>query len=269
MNFPRILVSLALSTAMFGQMRDNQEKQLKCDNGYDTRARRCEIREQSTSAVGLLDLDAGTNGGATVKGWSRNEVLVRTRVEGYGDTESDAQTMLSQVLIEVSGGHVQARGPQSTNQAGGNHSGWSTSFEIFVPQSTSVTVKTRNGGIAISDVRGNLKFETTNGGINLSRLAGEVTASTTNGGVNLELIGTTWEGNQIDVTTRNGGVSLSLPSNYSAHFQTETQNGSLRSDFPLNIREERQSRNHDFTTGGGGPVIRVKTTNGGVTLKRT
>jgi DUF4097 and DUF4098 domain-containing protein YvlB len=265
MRFLRILASLALAASVFGQMKDNQEKQLKCDNSYDSsRARHCEIREQSAAAVGLLDLDAGANGGATVKGWSRADVLVRTRVEGWGDTDSEAQSMSSQVLIDASGGHVQARGPQSQN-----HAGWSVSFEIFVPQATSVTVKTRNGGINVSDVRGNLKFEATNGGINLHRLAGEINGSTVNGGVNIELTGATWEGNQIQVTTKNGGVTLSMPENYSAHFQTETQNGSLRSDFPLNIREDRQSRSHDFQTGGGGAVIHVKTQNGGVTLKKS
>jgi DUF4097 and DUF4098 domain-containing protein YvlB len=168
------------------------------------------------------------------------------------------------VLIDASGGHVQARGPQALN-----HAGWSVSFEIFVPQATSVTVKTRNGGINVSDVRGSLKFEATNGGINLHRLAGDINGSTVNGGVNIELTGAAWEGNQIQVTTKNGGVTFALPENYSAHFQTETQNGDLRSEFPLNIREERKSRTHDFITGGGGAIIHVKTQNGGVTLKRT
>lgn len=264
MRFLKVLASLALATAVSGQMRDNQEKQLKCDNGYNSSPRHCEIREQSAAAVGVLDLDAGANGGATVKGWSRNEVLVRTRVEGSGATESEAQSMASQVFIDVSGGRVQARGPQTVN-----HAGWSVSFEVFVPQNTSVTVKAHNGGIVVADVRGNLKVETTNGGIQLSRLAGEISGSTVNGGVNLELTGARWEGNQVQVTTQNGGVSLSLPENYSAHFQTETQNGSLRSDFPLNVPQERQARSHDFTTGGGGALIHLKTTNGGVTLKRT
>src|SRR5215475_11435965 len=115
MRFLRLIASLTFATAIFGQMHDNQEKQLKCDNGYDSRPRHCDIREQSAAPVGLLDLDAGPNGGATVKGWSRSEVLVRTRVEAWGDTESDAQSMASQVFVDASGGHVQARGPQSVN----------------------------------------------------------------------------------------------------------------------------------------------------------
>src|SRR5436305_1503569 len=134
----KVLASLALAATAFGQMRDNQNKEMACDNGGSgNRARYCEIREQTTAAMGLLNVDAGRNGGASVKGWSRNEVLVRTRVEGWGDRDADARAMGSQVYVDTSGGHVQAQGPQSTINAG-----WSVSFEVFVPQATSLTVKT-------------------------------------------------------------------------------------------------------------------------------
>ncbi|HWF07204.1 MAG TPA: DUF4097 family beta strand repeat-containing protein [Bryobacteraceae bacterium] len=260
----KVLASLALATTAFGQMRDNQTKEMTCDNsGSGNRTRYCEIREQSTAAMGLLNVDAGRNGGAVVKGWSRNEVLVRTRVEGWADSDADARVMGSQVYVDTSGGRVQAQGPQSTTNAG-----WSVSFEIFVPQATSLTVKTVNGGITVSDVRGSLRFDATNGGINLRRLAGDVTGSTVNGSVNLDLMGKTWDGSQVSVTTRNGGVNISVPENYSAHFQTETLNGTLRSEFPLNVTGDVRSGNHDFSIGAGGPLIHVTTTNGGVKLKK-
>jgi DUF4097 and DUF4098 domain-containing protein YvlB len=260
----KVAASLAFTAMAFGQMRDNQEKQMTCrNNGYNDRPKYCEIREQAAPAVGVLNVDAGPNGGATVKGWSRNEVLVRARVEGWGNSDTDARATASQVYVDASGGHVQARGPESSN-----NTGWSVSFEIFVPQATSLTAKTVNGGITVADIRGNLSFEATNGGIHLSRLAGEVTGSTVNGGVNIELMGATWDGSRVQVTTRNGGVNISIPQNYSAHFQTETVNGALKSEFPVNQQGEAQSRNHDFSLGAGGPLIHVTTTNGGVKLKR-
>jgi DUF4097 and DUF4098 domain-containing protein YvlB len=260
----KVLASLALAAAAFGQMRDNQDKEMTCDkSGSGSQARSCEIREQSVAAIGVLNVDAGPNGGATVKGWSRNEILVRARVDGWADNDTNARVMASQVYVDTSGGHVQAHGPQSANNAG-----WSVSFEIFVPQATSLTVKTVNGGINVSDVRGSLRFDATNGGINLRRLAGDVTGSTVNGGVNFELMGTTWDGSQVQVTTRNGGVNISVPENYSAHFQTETGNGALRSEFPLNVTGDLRSGNHDFSIGAGGPLIHVTTTNGGVNLKK-
>jgi hypothetical protein len=260
----KVLASLALAATSFGQMRDNQDKQMTCDSGGSgSRARYCEVREQTTAAMGLLNVDPGQNGGATVRGWSRNEVLVRARVEGWADSEADARTTAIQVVVNTSGAHVQAQGPRSSNDAG-----WSVSFEIFVPQATSLTVKTVNGGITVSDVRGSLRFEATNGGVNLTRLAGDVAGSTVNGGINLELIGTTWDGSQVEVTTRNGGVNVSVPGNYSARFQTETLNGSLRSEFPLNLPGDPRSGNQNFSIGAGGPLIHVTTTNGAVRLKK-
>lgn len=259
-----MVAGLAIAAAAFGQMQDNQTKQLTCENsGNNNRARYCEMREQSVAAVGLLNVDAGRNGGATVKGWSGNQVLVRARVESWGMTDTDAQGLASQVVVNTSGGNVQAQGPESVNNAG-----WAVSFEIFVPQATNLTVKTVNGGIKISDVRGTLRFEATNGGVHLARLAGDVSGSTVNGGVHLELAGSTWDGNRVEVTTRNGGINISVPENYSAHFQTETVNGALHSDFPLTVQGELTSHNHDFSLGGGGALIHVTTTNGGVKLNR-
>ncbi|HVW10772.1 MAG TPA: DUF4097 family beta strand repeat-containing protein [Bryobacteraceae bacterium] len=261
----KVLLGLALAAAASAQMVNNQEKQLSCENqGSDDRARSCEIREQTTASVGLLNIDAGKNGGANIKGWTRSDVLVRTRVESWANSDAEAKTISSQVLVDTSGGRVQTRGPEAAD-----NSGWSVSYEIFVPQSTSLNVTTFNGGISISDVRGNLHFEATNGGITLKRLAGEVEGATVNGGVNIELAGNTWQGNKIDVKTRNGGVNIAVPENFSAHFQTETVNGSLQSDFPLTMSGELRSRSHDFTIGGGGPLIHVTTTNGGVKLRRT
>ncbi|MEI9973913.1 MAG: hypothetical protein WDO73_18795 [Ignavibacteriota bacterium] len=95
-------------------MQNNSEKQMTCENGGNDndRARHCEIREQSVPGVGRLTIDQGQNGGATVKGWLRNEVLVRARVEASADTQSAAAAVASRVLIDSSGGQVRAMGPR-------------------------------------------------------------------------------------------------------------------------------------------------------------
>ena len=85
-------IGLAVSIGgvpLLAQLQDNNENQMTCSNGsYDgDRARHCEIREQSLPSIGRLSIDASPNGGATVKGWLRGDVLVRARVEASGDTE--------------------------------------------------------------------------------------------------------------------------------------------------------------------------------------
>jgi hypothetical protein len=261
-------IGLAVSTAgipLLAQLQDNSEKQMTCQNGGNDgeSARHCEIREQALPAMGRLSVDSGQNGGATVKGWLRSDVLVRARVEASGETEAAAAIIASQVSIDGAGGQVRANGPEPTN-----NSSWSVSYEIFVPQNTDLTLKTHNGGITISDVRGQIRFDGNNGGVHLKRLAGDVTGATVNGGVQVELAGAVWDGRQLEVSTRNGGVSVAMPSYYSAHIQAETQSGGVQSDFPVMPEGNVKPRRLDFNLGSGGPLIHITTTNGHVSLKR-
>ena len=83
--------TLAASMA-FGQMHDNQDKQMTCDNGNrgdrGDRARNCAITEQTFPGTGRISVDGRENGGASVKGWLRNDVLVRAKVESWADNAS-------------------------------------------------------------------------------------------------------------------------------------------------------------------------------------
>ena len=250
---------------LLAQMRDNSEKQMTCENGgYDSdRVRHCEMREQSVPGVGRLTIDQGQNGGATVKGWLRSEVLVRARVEASADSESAAVAMASRVLIDSSGGQVRAMGPDSAN-----NSSWSVSYEIFVPQNSDLVLKGNNGGVTVSDVRGTIHFDVNNGGVHLKRVAGDVSGTTVNGGISVDLAGATWDGRQMELTTHNGGVTVAMPQNYSAHLQAETGMGSISSDFPVTVQGNVRPRRLDFSVGAGGPLIHITTNNGGIKLKR-
>jgi hypothetical protein len=266
---PAAWIALAVSTAVLpapAQLRDNTEKQMTCDNGGNDndRARHCEIREQAATSIGRLTVDAGRNGGATIKGWLRSDVLVRARIDASGDTQAAASMMASQVMIDTSGGQVRATGPEAAN-----NSWWSVSYEIFVPQVTDLTMTTNNGGITISDIRGQMHFEAKNGGIHLKRIAGDVTGSTVNGGIQVELIGTMWDGRQLELSTRNGGVKIAMPSAYSAHIQAETGSGSIQANFPVTLAASTRPRQVDFNLGAGGPLIHVTTVNGGVQFSRS
>ena len=257
----------ALAAALPAQVLDNRTPQMSCDKGgnYDTRQRFCEIREQTTAAVGGLTVDPGKNGGVTVRGGTRNDVLVRTRVEAWAGSADEARALTAQVRVDASAGQVRAFGPDSHD-----NSGWAVSYEIFVPQMMDLSLTAFNGGINVADVRGRIEFDTKNGGVRLTRVGGNVKGETLNGGVTVDLTGSTWQGEQLDVRTTNGGVNLNVPANYSAHVQTGTVNGGVDSDFPIGLTVQGRIRpaNLDFNVGSGGPLIRVTTTNGGVKLRR-
>ena len=163
-----------------------------------------------------------------MKGWLRGDVLVRARVEASGENKGAAAILASRVMIDGSGGQVRATGPEPAN-----NSGWSVSYEIFVPQVTDVTLKTNNGGLTISDVRGQIHFDAVNGGVHLKRVPGEVSGATVNGGINVELAGAMVDGRQMELSTHNGGVTVAMPSHYSARDPGGDRNGPDSVGFPV------------------------------------
>lgn len=262
-----LLVAALAVPAAHGQMRNNRDKEMTCnEQRYGGRqAFHCDVREQTVATAGHLNVDAGKNGGVTVKGWLRNDVLVRSRVEAWADRDADAQALAGQVVVDAASGQVAARGPNSAD-----HEGWAVSYEIFVPQTSDLKLTAKNGSVTLSDVRGRIEFDTKNGAVRLARIAGDVNGATLNGALHVELAGSSWEGRQLEVSTKNGAVTLAVTQNYSAHVQTETVNGGINSDFPVTVTGSLRPRPRtlDVNLGSGGPLIHVSTTNGAVRLQR-
>jgi hypothetical protein len=224
----------------------------------------CEVRE-STLPAGALNVDAGQNGGVSVEAWDRNDIRVRAIVRGSAREDSRARDIAGQVQVQAGGGRVYATGPELNRREW-----WSVSYRINVPRKNDLDLSATNGGITIVGVNGNLRFDTTNGGVKLQNVGGRVTGETRNGGVNVVLTGTRWDGEGLDVETSNGGVTVEIPQNYNAEFETRTVNGGLNIDFPITVQGELTSRRGITTTlGSGGPPVRVRTTNGGVRVRRS
>ncbi|MDP2391480.1 MAG: DUF4097 family beta strand repeat-containing protein, partial [Acidobacteriota bacterium] len=193
----------------------------------------CEVRD-STMPAGPLTVDAGDNGGITVEAWDRNEIRVRAVVRGSARTDERARELANGVQVQSGGGRVSATGPDRTDR----RESWSVSYRINVPRKNDLDLNANNGGISITGVSGNVRFDTTNGGVRLTDLAGRVNGSTRNGGLTVNLGGDRWDGDGIDVQTSNGGVTLAVPEGYNAQLEARTVNGGFRSDLPLTIQGE-------------------------------
>jgi hypothetical protein len=231
------------------------------DRDYE---RHCEVRD-STMPAGPLNVDAGQNGGVSIEGWDRNEIRVRAIVQASAREASDARALAGQVQVQAGGGRVYATGPDNNR----GREWWSVSYRINVPRKNDLDLRASNGGITIVGVSGNMRFDTTNGGVRLQDVGGRVNGETRNGGLNVTLSGSRWDGEGLDVETSNGGVNLAIPDGYNAELETRTVNGGLRIDFPITVQGELTSRRGLSTTlGSGGPLVRVRTTNGGVNIRR-
>ena len=225
----------------------------------------CDVREESLPGASLLDVDTGGNGGIRVRGTSGSTARLRFRVVTHARSEDDARALAKEVEITTAGGRVRARGPRTRDGEG-----WSVDVEIESPRELPLTLVTNNGGVSIEDVTGRTRFDTTNGGVSLAGVAGDVRGRTVNGGVTVELDGRRWEGEGLDVATTNGGVRMTLPDGYNAELTAETTNGGLSIDFPVTVQGRLSSINHRIVTtlGAGGPPLRVRTVNGGVSIAK-
>lgn len=221
----------------------------------------CEVREFTLAARGSLSVDARPNGGIRVTAWDRNEIRVLAKVSSRADSRSEAQDLVSEVSIDTNG-TIRATGPRT-----GRGESWYVSYRISVPARTNLDLASTNGGLGVEGVRGTLALETTNGGIGLRDLGGDVTARTTNGGITVSLSGPRWDGEGLEAITTNGGVELNIPDGYSADLEVGTRNGGLSIDFPVTV-SGRIRRTISTELGSGGAPVRVRTTNGGVQVRR-
>jgi DUF4097 and DUF4098 domain-containing protein YvlB len=266
LTIPLALATPLVPAAAVSTVPQAQPDEQWCtDNDYrDDRGRHNEIRELTVPAVGaLITIDASPNGGIKVDGQARQDVQVRACVSATAASAEEARALAQRVEVAATAERVSATGPQQLDR----RESWSVSYRVAVPNRTSMSLTTKNGGISISNVEGDITFQTNNGGVSLARLAGNVRGRTTNGGVDVDLDGSTWSGEGLDVETQNGGVRMAIPTNYSARLETGTINGRVNIDFPVNV-QGRIDRHIETQLGSGGPPIKVRTSNGGVLIRR-
>ena len=255
-----VLPLFLLATVATAQSEDRAERwRDNCERDWNNgRARFCELRTYTISPTTKISVDGGANGGVAFIGENRRDVRIVARVQASADDDATASAIARQVRIITDGGQIRSEGPSQRN-----HTSWSVSYDIYVPNQTNLEATTGNGGISATEIQGEMNFEATNGGIRLSDVGGNVRARTTNGGVVANLSGTTWQGQGLDLQTTNGGATVYVPRGYNAQLETGTTNGGMRVDFPITVRGSL-TRHISTQLGSGGPRVRVVTTNGGV-----
>lgn len=256
--------AMLLATASTGLSQDRVLPDDEWCEGHESRrgASVCEVREWTVRAPSRVSVDARPNGGIAVEAWDGAEMRVRAKVHAWAE-DSGRAGAISEAIEVRTGGEVEASGPRTEDEEG-----WSVSYRVMVPRETDLDLKSTNGGLTIVEVHGTLRFETTNGGVQLDRVGGDVEGRTTNGGLRVDLAGDRWEGKGLDVRTTNGGVTMSVPAGYSARLEAATTNGGMNIDFPITV-QGRIDRKVSTDLGEGGPPIKVRTTNGGVAIRKS
>jgi hypothetical protein len=224
--------------------------------------RACDVREVTLPALnGTLRVDGGPNGGVSLIGWDRKAVKIVAKISANSRNDGEAAQMLKEIRV-LTDGSIRAEGPRTSRGRG-----WSVSFDIYLPRRADVTAETTNGGVRAKQVAGRLSLSTTNGGVVLDEVGGDVRAETVNGGVTVRLSGDRFNGERLEASATNGGVRLEIPEGYNARLEAETTNGGFQTDFPITL-QGRIDKRISTTLGKGGPLVSVRTVNGGVRIRR-
>lgn len=219
---------------------------------------------------------SNVNGKITISSWDQPKIRVIARKEVDGDRDEVKQA-LADLRVEMqqrNGGLiVTTHYPKDQNGVGGildwlvgDHIDANVRYEVTVPRTMNVDVTNTNGGISLSDVNGKHELDTTNGKIEVRRCAGSLDASTTNGGIDAELTRVAANA-PLSFETTNGRIELALPANTGATLDASTTNGSIDSDLPV-MTTRTSSNSLRGTINGGGTSLRMRTTNGGITIRR-
>jgi DUF4097 and DUF4098 domain-containing protein YvlB len=136
-------------------------------------------------------------------------------------------------------------------------------------------LETAGGGIRLNSAKGNVRANTAGGGIKLARLTSGVQAETANGGIEAEFI--TPRITESHLATTAGDIIVYLPSDIAVTIRAaiEVANGhKIYSDFSgLKISSEGGTYGPRQVFGegslnGGGPVMKVHTSNGNIYFRR-
>jgi hypothetical protein len=124
-----------------------------------------------------------------------------------------------------------------------------------------------NAELTASNAVGPVTLTTYSRNITLDRIAGDVFVTNRNGSVDVTSAPPL---SNVTVENRNGSVALTVPEQSNFAYQFDAANGDIQSDFSqIQIPDGGlQKKTISGTVGNGGPLLRVTTTQGDVSLKK-
>jgi DUF4097 and DUF4098 domain-containing protein YvlB len=213
---------------------------------------------------GRLEI-SNVNGRINVEPAEGRQVEVVAEKRGRGVSEDAAKQALDRIEIkeDVSSGSIKIE--TRTQRGSGPFSG-STEvyYSVRVPADAEVRFTTVNGGIEMARLTNRIKAETTNGGIVARDVSGAIDATTTNGGVEVDL--TKVAGGGVTLGCTNGGIKVRLPADAAATISASVANGGINADGLKLETTETSRRTLEARLNGGGPLIKIEGTNGGIRI---
>ena len=220
------------------------------------------------------------DGQINIRSWDSNEVVCNVIKRAQDEEQMKgikfhAEQRGSEIFIKTEFDNAYAR-----KFKGGVMVNAVASLEINVPRNATLKINsedgrlhiegvngdieatTGDGGVEVRDCNGRLKIETGDGRIYVTNHQGEATVNTGDGNITLEGRFT-----RLSAETGDGNIILGLPSNTNAMIEAEGE--SLSVDGVNSTEESRgDERLKRWKLGSGGPVFKLRTGDGRVSVRR-
>jgi hypothetical protein len=163
------------------------------------------------------------------------------------------------LLMRTAAGHVTVdglRGAADVETAAGSLR--------FTDVRGSILGKTLAGNVTVADAEGPVNVRTSGGSINVARATGTLNLRTGGGCIRVdEPVGA------VSATAGGGNVEVCLPRSAAFEVDAETSAGRVVTEFPLGPQmQEAAAASLRAVVGGGGPMLRLRTSGGHIFLRR-
>ena len=203
------------------------------------------------------DVRLGTAGGSVSASQLTGALDVRTSGGGL-----DIEAIEGRVDGSTSGGGIRMRGVRGDAIA--STSGGSITITDV---GGSLRAETSGGGITINSVGGDLRASTSGGGVEVHGAGGRVEASSSGGGVTVRFVA----GNSSGGIVSSSGGPVRVDIDPAAHISIDASasGGSVESDVPITMQGKIENHSLRGEMNGGGPLLRLRSSGGGVKIGRT
>jgi len=200
------------------------------------------------------------NGRITVEATDGSEIQVTATRVAKAPTEEAAKAAAEKLQIneKVSADRVELDSTSGFQLTSGlSHH---VDYDVKVPRSINLAIKVTNSQVDVKSVTGTVKIEAVNGEITVNGAEQGADITTVNGRVILNLAKVGADGARVNST--NGEIEVGVPAGGKATFAARVANGAVEVEGLELQTTEKTYRRLDATLGGGGPEIRLNTTNG-------
>ena len=139
-------------------------------------------------------------------------------------------------------------------------------FRVQLPRGVKLDASTLDGPVDVEGAHSALVLGTVNGRIRAAT-DGPLRAVTVHGGIEATLSGLGDVG-PIELLTENGGIVAEFAEGFDADVDASTQNGRVSSELPLELVGRVSQQRLKARLGAGGRAVRLKTQNGGITIRQ-